>query len=505
MRLSTRLLLPLLATVAIVMTVFATWAVWQREQTLTEQTRRETQAYAVALGLSIETAFRDERPGDIQEIIDRISRERTIYGVLVYGRDASMMYVSDPLQSSAAAARAEVERVIATGEPTSIERTIGEQAVYSVVRPVRSPSGATVGAFEVAQPLSFLAEQIQATRQRFVLNTLTLIAALTIVSLWLVRHLVSKPLERFVAAAEALGRGEFTHRLGEVAGGGELDELVHEFNRMASRLEAANTDLVRQSEERIALERRLRETEKLAALGNLAAGLAHEIAAPLHVIRGRAEMMLKRSGLPSADERNLRIIVDQIGRITLIVRNLLDYARRREPQSAAIELDAVIDAVLEFLGEEIQRAEVEVRREGPRSLRLHGDADLLHQVFINIFLNAVQALECRTTGRCITIRTHIESAGGPDSPADDAGPIVVDLEDNGPGIEAAVLQRVFEPFVTTKASGTGTGLGLAVARSIVEEHGGRIDASNLGSSDRPAGARFRITLPRSAVREPVHV
>src|SRR5690606_6208222 len=147
----------------------------------------------------------------------------------------------------------------------------------------------------------------------------------------LVRRLIARPLNILVEAAQALGRGELGYRTNEERAGAELEELAREFNRMADQIEHARAQVERQAEERIVLARRLRETEKLAVIGNLAAGLGHEIAAPLHVSRGRAEM-LRRRAEDEATQRNLRISTEQIDRITLIVRNLLDFPRRREPR-----------------------------------------------------------------------------------------------------------------------------------------------------------------------------
>ncbi|MCI0434175.1 MAG: HAMP domain-containing protein, partial [Gemmatimonadetes bacterium] len=283
MKLSTRLLLPFIATVVFVMTMFAVWAIRQRERTLTEESRRETHAHAVALGLAIDAAFRSGAPDDVQDIIDRLSQERTVYGVLVYGGNGRMLYVSNPLTAEAAAPPDVVQRVLRTGQVSSVDRVIDGQGVFAVVRPIVDAAGVVVGAFEVAQPLSFLEQEIARTRQRFVLNTLTLLAAVAFLIYWVVRRTITTPLERVVAGAQALGRGELAHRLEDDAGGAELIELAREFNRMAEHLESARLDLVREGDERVALERRLHETEKLAAVGNLAAGLAHEIAAPLHV------------------------------------------------------------------------------------------------------------------------------------------------------------------------------------------------------------------------------
>jgi signal transduction histidine kinase len=494
MRLSTRLLLPLLATVALVMTAFAAWAVRQRESTLTEQAERETHAYALALGLALESAYRYPTPIGIQEIIDRISRERTIYGVLVYGNDGSIQYGSDPLGVSVAAVSDTIRDAVRLGEVVSLRRELDGQAVFSVLRPIRDPLGRVLGALEVAQPLAFLDEQIVQTRQRFVLNTVTLLFALTILILWLIRQMVSRPLGRFVAAAQALGRGELTHRVGEPAAGRELAELADEMNRMAGHLEGAQARLLSEGEERLGLERKLRQTEKLAALGNLSAGLAHEIAAPLHVIRGRTEQLLKRTSPDDPAERNLRIIVEQIGRITVIVRNLLDFTRRREPRFEEVDAGGVVASVLEFLDWELGRSEIDVDWRGPREIRVIGDRDLLHQVFINIFMNAIQALSTLEPG---TARITVCTLSMPDDESSPSmnGHAVIEIEDNGPGIPADVLPTVFEAFVTTRPAG-GTGLGLAVARSIIEEHGGTIDAANSVGG----GAVFRVTLP---ARKPV--
>jgi two-component system, NtrC family, sensor kinase len=487
MRLSTRLLLPLLATVAAVMLLFALWALRQREASMTAEAQRVTNAYATALSLVLEAAFRDGSSEDVQRAIDRISDEPTIFGVIVYSADSHVLFTSEPVGTIEWGPVAAVRRVTATREPTSFTREIRGMRVYSIVRPLIGVDGGVVGVMEVVQPWEFVVAEKTRTRQRFILNTLALFAALTFVIMLLVRRLIARPLNRFTEAVQALGRGELGYRTAEEGGGAELAGLAREFNRMAAQLEQARLRLERESEERIALASRLRETEKLAVVGNLAAGLGHEIAAPLHVIRGRADMLRRKAADPVA-QRNLHIITEQIDRITLIVRNLLDFARRREPRMERLDVVAVLRGVAEFLDPELQRNGVELTWDGSASATVLGDRDLLHQVFINLLMNAVQALADHEEPRQILVTVREARPGDPS--------VDVHIEDTGRGIEEDIAHRLFEPFFTTKQPGEGTGLGLAVALSIVEEHGGTITAGNRDAG----GARFSIRLP--AVREP---
>lgn len=479
MKLGTRLLLPLLPTATLIMSVYAAWALIERENTLAPEARRETEAYATALALAFDHALRDVSPQSVQEIINQISRAPTVYGILVYDSTGLLTLASDPLHTPGTAPPAALHEVLARGGADTFEREIEDQRVYSVLRAIRGTQGQIIGALEIAQPLSFIEAGKANVRRRYLLNTLTLLLALTLVTLWLVRRMVGRPMERLVGAANALGGGNLSHRIPEDPGGGELAQLAREFNAMAGSLESAQAAVVRQGEESLALERRLREAEKLATIGNLAAGLAHEIAAPLNVISGRAELLLKREADPAALNRNLRIIIQQINRITTIVRNLLDFARRREPRLERIDLGGVVEGVAEFLENELERGDVELICNGRGSAWVEGDPDLLHQVLVNLWLNALQAMEDASGPHRLTVRMDV---------TDNAA--ITEIEDTGPGLAPEARQRLFEPFYTTKARGTG--LGLVVARSIIEEHGGSLEADN---APRGTGARFRITLP----------
>src|SRR5688572_2027112 len=490
MRITTRLLLPLLATVALVMLLFALWSLRQREQILTEHLRRETNAYATALGIALEAALRAGSSQDVQEAIDRISNEPTIYGVIVYGADMRVLFTSQMFREIEIAPPSAVRRVIQERRPLGLTREIEEQSTYSIVEPLFAPGGAVAGAMEVVQPLRLLERELLRTRQRFVLNTLTLIIALTLLITFLTRRLIAEPLHRLMQAVRALGRGELGYRIEQVRGGAELAELAREFNGMAARIEQARTELEREGEQRVVLARRLREAEKLAAVGNLAAGLAHEIAAPLHVIRGRAELLRGRTA-DNATERNLRIITDQIDRITSIMRNLLDYSRRREPRVEQVDAGELLRRTIEFLDPEFERAGIEVIIDCSEPAPLYGDPDLLHQVFLNLMMNSLQVMDGRPLPRTLSVRCQGATADDP--------VLHITVEDTGPGLPPELTSRIFEPFFTTKPPGEGTGLGLAVARSIIEEHGGKIRAE---TSDA-GGARFvidmRVAHPEAAV------
>src|SRR2546426_1058470 len=400
MKLSTRLLLFLLPTMTVVMVAYMYWSMAEREDTLVSQAEQEMGAYGAALSVALQYAFHDSTRANFQRVINQVTRDPKIYAILLYDGRGNPLLVSDSVATPSPAPPTSLARVLATGKPVSFRRELEDHDVFSILRPIYGPDGRVSGALEVAQPLSFVQQQQQALRQRFFLNLLTLLVVVTLLTLWLVRRLVAEPMQRFVDAVRALGRGELAHRIErhgagmKIMQGSELAALEDEINRMASNLESARARIMREAEERVVLERRLRETEKMAEIGNLAAGLAHDIAAPLNVISGRAELLLKSESENPERRRNVGIIVRQIGRITAIVRNLLDSGQRRlERQLGRVDVALVLDGVAEFLDGELSRNGIALTRAYPRPLLIVGDPDLLHQVFVNLVLNAVHALE----------------------------------------------------------------------------------------------------------------
>lgn len=461
------------------MGTFAVWALAQRERTLAGEARRETHAYATALGLALNAAFRDPERTEVPGIVERITRQPSVYAVLVYEADGDAILRRDTLDLGPRPPQ--VDSVLSDGRVREVERTLGEVDVFSVVYPILGDDEGVVGAFEVAQPLSFVREEMGRTRARFLLNTLVLFLAVTALIQWLIRRLVSEPLRRLADGARAFGRGELDHRMSVGAGSGELAEVAAEFNRMAQSLEQARAELVQGAEERLALARHVRHSEKMAALGQLAAGLAHEIGAPLHVVRGRADLLARRGSRPEQEARDLRIIVEQIDRITGIVRSLLDFARHREPQLVSVGVGEVVGAVVELLASETRRTDVEIRILPLPDAMVRGDKDQLQQVVLNLLLNSLQALEGAPPPRFVEVSARVDAPGNQ---------VAVWVSDNGPGIPADVRDRIFEPFFTTKATGAGTGLGLAVARRIAEEHGGSV-----AMVPTAEGTTMELTLP----------
>ncbi|MGE0159502.1 MAG: ATP-binding protein [Gemmatimonadales bacterium] len=466
-RLSTRLLLPLLAVVAAVMLPYAVWSMRQRAAVMVAEAERETRAYATALGLALERAAGQNDPDAIQEMIDRIDRDPSIYGVIVYDSLGMPQYVSSPLTTAPAASADDIRAVLSDRGVSTLRREVLEESVV-VLRPLMDEEGRVRGVLEVVQPLTPVTEQLARTRLRFLLNTATLLVAVTLLVLWSVRRYLSTPLAEFMDAVRALGGGELTYRVEPSIAVGELGEVAVELNRMADGLEKARQELMTQSEERLSLERRLLQSEKLAEVGQLAAGLAHEIGAPLHVIRGRADLVRRSGAKFDEAERHLGVIVQEIDRIALIVRNLLGFVRRREPKVVAFDLVDVLRAVIDLLDVEMSRSSVGLVTEGlDARLKMQGDPDLLHQVFLNVLLNALHALEGAVPPRMVAVRLRRTGEGAMER-------AVIDIEDSGVGVPPSVRDHVFEPFYTTKERGQGTGLGLALARAIVEDHDGSI-------------------------------
>jgi signal transduction histidine kinase len=312
-----------------------------------------------------------------------------------------------------------------------------------------------------------------------------LIALLTTVILILVQRNVSRPIKQLIERIRAIGEGRWEERI-EIDGKNEISSLASEFNLMCERLEDLYGRFAREQHERLNLERSLRQSEKLASVGQLAAGLAHEIGTPLNIIGGRAEFLLSRPRSHKEIGDNLQIIRSQIDRIAGIVRQLLEFSRRREPAFRNVELLTLVRKVIGLLEHKIREKNVNIVIEVDETLpSIAADPDQMQQVFLNLLLNSLHALQA---GGTIKISAAIASSGSANGKEHK---LCIEFEDNGAGIPAEHLSQVFDPFFTTKDVGEGTGLGLSVSYGIIKDHSGEIRVdSNPGQF-----TRFTIFLP----------
>jgi PAS domain S-box-containing protein len=238
--------------------------------------------------------------------------------------------------------------------------------------------------------------------------------------------------------------------------------------------------------EREALRKRLTQAEKLAALGQFVAGIAHELNNPLQGVLGHLELLRTTGAFPKQLRREVQTIYREAERAAKIVRNLLVFAGSRRLSRRSVSVTAILQKVLALRAAACRAADIEVVRHYDEQLpRVQSDPLLLHQVFLNVVMNAEHAVAATRRGGRIEVSTSLNPAGDR---------IVATVRDTGTGIPEDALPRIFEPFYTTKEVGKGTGLGLAIAYGIVQEHGGQISAAN----HRDGGAVFTVELPTAA-------
>jgi signal transduction histidine kinase len=356
------------------------------------------------------------------------------------------------------------------------------------------------GALVLAVLSAFLAPLLGSGALGAVLLTLLVVADVaTFIAFgrYLVSRLVTEPMEELVEATHAVAAGELSRRA-PPGGTREFERLAASVNQMTDRLLDAQGALVR--------------AEKLASVGRLAAGVAHEVGNPLAAIGNYLELLRRRAAEPEI----VSAIQREAGRIDTIVRSLLDYARPRDAQREPLDVAAVAARAVELLRSQgvLRSVSVELVREDALPLVL-GDAGALEQVFVNLLLNAVDA--AGDGGRVVVSAgaTRLGDAAEPERRAHDppgavgAAPrrthrgsrhledaldgsaaVQVIVADSGPGVPAEEREHVFDPFFTTKPPGKGTGLGLAIVQRVVHDHGGRVDVSRA----REGGAAFIVTL-----------
>ena len=336
--------------------------------------------------------------------------------------------------------------------------------------PILDPDQQTIGALYVG----LLQAPFLHTRNAITGGLLAIVlvaTAASLVLLLLVTKLVLRPIGRITAMSQKVIEGDLSARVG-VRPPGEMGILCQAIDSMA--------DAIAQREEQLKLAARqqIGQSEKLASIGRLAAGVAHEINNPLTGVLTFAHLLRLKENMTEQDRQDLDLIIHETTRAAEIVRGLLDFARERPPVKELLDINEVVGQTLRLIRSQKPVKQVVVVEDLAADLpKVDADMNQLQQVLVNLSLNACEAMPDGGTLLITTLAEH--------------GKVLVKLTDTGCGIKKEHLDRIFDPFFSTKPVGKGTGLGLSVSYGIIQQHGGSIEVE----SEEGRGSTFTIVLP----------
>jgi signal transduction histidine kinase len=311
----------------------------------------------------------------------------------------------------------------------------------------------------------------EAWRKYLVFSIISALVPNLLLVLIIVR-IFSRPLQRITLAAVQVTDGEYGTEVDLRKSNDEIGLLANSFNEMSRKM----ADDIEQLQK---LNEQLTRTEKLAAMGTLSAGVAHEVNNPLASISSLIQMM-QRKDLDDDTKEKLKLISTQITRITQVTKDMMDFARARPAAKSLVNINEIIETSLRLASFDKSFQKLEITKDYSENLtEVLADSDQLQQVFLNLFLNARDAMP---NGGELSIKT-----------AQNQNEIFIEISDSGIGINSKDLKKIFDPFFTTKSAGNGTGLGLAVCYGIITAHGGKIEAAINNSN----GTTFLIIFPKS--------
>ena len=436
------------------------------------------------------------------ELVDQISR--VIFGgEQSDGRDiGSVTIFMDDVRVATTVMKEPNQRAVGTRVSAQVAQAVLERGAswygrayvvndwrITAYEPIRNHSGAIIGILYVGvREMPFLAVR---TDMMLTFLVVAAVGVLVVLGLtYLITRSMIQPLEAIVAASNRIADGDLDHSMISIPSRDEIGHLADRFNKMVTSIKTMKRELEdwgrtleekveKRTEELVLVQNQMAQSAKLASIGRLAAGVAHEINNPLGGILTFSMLALEDCSEKDPVRQNLEIIIKQTMRCRETVKGLLDFARQSTASASLCEVNSVVDNTLSLLqNQSIFQNVRTVRKFKPDPPPVLIDPGQLQQVVVNIALNAVDAME--ETGT-LTVETDTDM---------EAQEVLIRISDTGKGIPAEILPLIFEPFFTTKKVGEGTGLGLSIVHGIVTRAGGKVEAATSHK-----GATFTVRLP----------
>ncbi|MDH4217772.1 MAG: cache domain-containing protein [Candidatus Aminicenantes bacterium] len=379
--------------------------------------------------------------------------------------------------------------VLERGEPWIDRAFVVNDWYITAYEPIRNINDEIIGILYVGMLERPYIDTTNRVIFRFAIIAILCVVLLLVILIFSTTRIIN-PLQKMVMATQRIAKGDLTHKL-NVRSRDEIGALAQSFDRMTEELRLANLKLIewgktleKKVEERTdeirKMQSHLIQQEKLASLGKLAAGIAHEINNPLGGILIYSHLLLEDTRKKSPQYDNLKKIVKETTRCKDIVKGLLQFARPKDPEMIKTDINEILENSLSIMERQALFQNIKLQKKYSTDLpKIVADSAQLQQVFMNIILNAAEAMDGKGI---LTIKAYLER---------DGNHINVEFTDTGHGIKEEDKKRLFEPFFTTKEVGMGTGLGLAISYSIIQKHEGTIKVT----SQEGKGSTFTVILP----------
>ena len=469
--------------------IYGAYQIRSESQDLRATVEQETRLLANSLLVSVENALRDNQTEDVQKLMQQLERIKPSVDVRIYFQNRSVIRSDAESLPWPEKVEDALYQAARDGEMNQFYYPAEEPYLFIFSMPFNEASSTLRGNVAVVKSLQTMNEDLSKTQNYILLSFITFILFTSLLCFFLGHVYISVPLRKLRQAMRPFRNGTEPPKPLPVTGKDELSSVTQEFNRMTAELFSAYRQLDVETQHRRQLQRALQDADKLITIGQLSAGLAHEIGSPLQILKGRGEHLLLCTDQPGEVIRHARILASQTERITRIVQQLLEFTRRRPPYFTRIDLCEPVNAVLNLLEYEAHKKQVELSYEAVKDLPLIvADSDGIQQIVLNLITNALSA-----TGAGGRIVVAVEPCQTGTDPAHSEAVEAVHLivRDNGCGMSQEILEHLFDPFFTTRHEQGGVGLGLAVARSIVTAHHGSIKAE----SSPGLGSTITIILP----------
>ncbi len=494
------LLVALSTAVVIGIEAFLEIRVFERdvERDLIETARLTAVAVADDYELRAEPLDTAALAADLHELVLTAPMLRTL--TIVQVTDDAPIVIASTSSGERAAALDLAQRAVRTSATSFGSPAVGTTAVAV---PVNRADGTHAAAVATVS-LGALEQLRTKGRQVTLWFTPAAIVLLTLLVDWLGRRLIHRPIARIRETMTRAGAGDFTARteqvrpdeIGTVAAGlNDMLQRLQDFHEAlqdrvdeaTAELRVRNDELVESYQRVFALREALARAEQLAAVGQMAASVAHQVGTPLNLISGYVQILQEEAaGDPKIAER-LAIVQEQIAKVAAVVRTMLDHSRRPADRAPA-GLESLLARVADVARPKLDASGIALTLDiAPGLPPIWADSEQLELAMLNLITNSLDAMP---RGGSLVIRASRTDHG-----------VRIDVTDTGSGIPAELLPRIFQPWVTTKPVGRGTGLGLSITHDVVQRHGGTIAVV----SDRARGTTFSIDLPSSPAAETVHV